>query len=170
MGPVKPRIETVKLLGKDHYIPVVRLRNEGDPLHVTEVLRRCQRDPHAISRVGAVSDEVLPVDVCHAWILDAELFVRRKRAVPSGGQKGLRMSGEVESVVAARQTNDRTPRAEVGSEQHDVFVLMLHYRGVVNRFYRVGDLGLGEDGVVRVSSDNVRLHDRLVASKSKTLL
>ena len=31
----------------------------------------------------------------------------------------------------------------------------------------VGDLGLGEDGVVAVSSDNVRLHGRLFASRSK---
>ena len=115
---------------------------------MTEVLRLCQGDPHAISRVGAVGDEVLPVHVCHARILDAELFVGRKRAVPGGSQKGLRISGEVESVGAACQTNDGPSRAEMGSEQHDVLVLMLHHRRVVNGFHRVGDIGLGEDGVV----------------------
>src|SRR6266496_2423842 len=99
-----------------------------------------------------------------------ELFVGRKRSVLSGGQKGLRISGEVESIGAACQTKDGPSRAEMGTEQHDVLDLMLHHRCVVDRFYRVGDLDLGEDGIVRVSSDNVRLHDRLVGSKSKTLL
>ena len=81
MGPVQPGIEAVELLGEDHDIPIVRLGDEGDPFHLTEVLRLCQGDPHAISRVGAVGDEVLPVHACHAWILDAELFVGRKGAV-----------------------------------------------------------------------------------------
>ena len=73
----------------------------------------------------------------------------------------------MESVGAARQTNDGPSGAEMGSEQHDVLVPMLHHRRVVDRFHRVGDIGLGEDGVVSVSSDNVRLHDRLFASRSK---
>ena len=167
MGPVKPGIESVELLGKDHHVAVVRLRDQGDPFHLTEILRLCQRDPHAISRVGAVGDEVLPVEVCHARILDAELFVRRKRAVPGGRQKGLRIGGEVESVGAARQADDGPPRAQVGSEQHDVFVPMLHHRRIVDRLHRIRDIGFGEDGIVSVSPDNVRFHDRLVASRSK---
>ena len=87
--------------------------------------------------------------MCHARILDAELFVGRKRAVPGRSQKGLRIGGEVESVGAARQTNDGPSRAQMGAEQHDVLVPMLHHRRVVNGFHRVGDLGLGEDRVVR---------------------
>ena len=108
--------------------------------------------------------------MCHPWILDAELFVGRKRNVPGGSQKGLRMSGEVESVRAARQPNDGPSRAQMGTEQHDVLVLMLHHRRVVDRFYRVRDRGFGEDGVVSVASDNVQLHDDLAASRSKTAL
>jgi hypothetical protein len=43
----------------------------------------------------------------------------------------------------------------MGAEKHDVFVLMLHDRRVVNGFHWIGDFGLGEDGVVAVPSDNV---------------
>ena len=82
MGPVKAGIQSIELFGKDHHIPVVRLRDEGNPFHVTEVLRLCQGDPHAISRVGAVGDEVLPVNVCHARIFDAELFIDGKMGRP----------------------------------------------------------------------------------------
>ncbi len=106
MGTVKPRIEAVKLFGEDHHVPVVGLRDEGDPFHATEVLRLCQGDADSVSRVGAVGDEVLPIHVCHAWILDAELFVGRKRAVPGRSQKWLRIGREVEAVGAARQADD----------------------------------------------------------------
>src|SRR5437762_7499644 len=167
MGTVKPGIESVKLLGKDHYVPVIRLRNERDLFHLSEVLRLGQGDPHSISRVGAVGDDVLPFQPSHAWILHAELFVGGKRAVPRRSQKGLRTGGEVKSVGTTCQTNDGPARAEMGAEKHDVFVLMLHDRGVVNGFHWVGDRGLGEYGVVEVSSDNVRLHGRLFASRSK---
>src|ERR1041384_7781053 len=112
---------------------------------------------------------MLPVHVCYPRSLDAELFVRGKWAVPGRSQKGLRIGGEVESVGTTCQSNDGSSSAQVRSEQHDVFVLMLDRRRVVNRLYRVGDLGPGEDGVVRVASDNFRLHDRL-ASSSKILL
>src|ERR1700716_1509097 len=105
MGTVQARIEAVELLGKDHYVPIVRLGDERDPFHITEILRLCQGDPHAISRVGAVGDEVLPVNVCYARILDAELFVRSKRVVRGGSQEGLGGGGEVESVWAACQTD-----------------------------------------------------------------
>ena len=83
----------------------------------------------------------------HAWVFDAELFIGGKRAVPLGNQKGLWIGREVESVGTACQTDDGSSRAEMGAEKHDVFVLMLHHRRVVNGFHWVGDLGLGEDGV-----------------------
>src|SRR5207237_8990535 len=105
-------------------------------------------------------DDVLPFQPGHAWILHAELFIGGKKAVPVRNQKGLCIGGEVESVGTACQTNDGPSGAEMGAEKHDVFVLMLHDRRVVNGFHWVGDLGLGEDGVVEVSSDNVRLHGR----------
>ena len=147
MGTVKPGIEPVELLGKDHYVPIIRLRDEGDSFHVTEFLRLGQSDPHSISRVGAVCDDVLPFQAGHAWILHAELFIGGKRAVLLRNQKGLWIGGEVESVGTARQTDDRPSRAEMGAEKHDVFVLMLHHRRVVNGFDWIRDLGFGEDGI-----------------------
>src|SRR5438094_5574499 len=164
MGTVKPGVESTKLLGKDHHIPMIRLRDEGDPFHPTEVLRLGQSDPHSTSRVGAVGDDVLPFQPGHAWILHAELFIGGKRAVPRRSQKGLWIGGEVKSVGTTCQTNDGPACAEMGAEKHDVFVLMLHDRGVVNGFHVVGNRGLGEDGVADVSSDNIRLHGRLFAS------
>src|SRR6266542_4891284 len=117
MGTVKPGIESIELLGKDHYIPIIRLRDEGDPFHLTEILRLRQSDPHSVSRVGAVGDDVLPFQPGHAWILHAELFIGGKRAVPRRNHKGLRIGGEVESVRTARQTNDGPSRAEMGAEK-----------------------------------------------------
>src|SRR2546426_9142731 len=102
MGTVKPGIESIKLLGKDHHIPIIRLRDEGDPFHLTEVLRLGQGDPYSISRVGAVGDDVLPFQSRHAWVLHAELLIGGKRAVPLRNKKGLWISGEVESVGTAR--------------------------------------------------------------------
>src|SRR5258708_12910162 len=92
MGTVKPGIKSIKLLGKDHHIPIIRLRDEGDPFHLTEVLRLGQGDPYSISRVGAVGDDVLPFQSRHAWVLHAELLIRAKRAVPRRNQKGLRIA------------------------------------------------------------------------------
>src|SRR6202158_594512 len=131
MRTVKPGIKSIKLLGKDHHIPIIRLRDEGDPFHLTEVLRLGQGDPHSISRVGAVGDDVLPLQPGHAWVLHAELFIGGTRAVLRRNQKGLWIGGEAESVGTACQTNDGPSGAEMGAEKHDVFVLMLHDRRVV---------------------------------------
>src|SRR5260370_2156426 len=132
MGTVKSGIESIKLLGKDHHIPIIGLRDEGIPFHLTEVLRLAQGDPHSISRVGAVGDDVLPLQPGHAWILHAELFIGGKRAVLRWNQKGLWIGGEMESVGTARQTNDGPSRAGMVPENHDVFVFILHPRPLVN--------------------------------------
>ena len=39
MGPIKPRVEAIKLFGEDHHIPVVRLRDQRDPFYLMEVAR-----------------------------------------------------------------------------------------------------------------------------------
>src|SRR6266550_6390222 len=106
MGTVKSGIESIKLLGKHHHIPIIRLRDEGNPFHLTENLRLGQGDPHSISRVGAVSDDVLPLQPGHAWILNAELFIGGKRVVLRRNQKGFWIGGEMESIGTACQTND----------------------------------------------------------------
>src|SRR5260370_8551951 len=120
MGTVKSGIESIRLLGKDHQIPIIRLRDEGDTFHPTEVLRLGQGDPHSISRVGAVGDDVLPLQPGHAWVLHAELFIGGKRAVLRRNQKGLWIGGETESVASACQPNDGTPGRRMGPENNDV--------------------------------------------------
>src|ERR1019366_4791400 len=167
MRTVKASIKSIKLLGKDHHIPIIRLCDQGNSFHLTEVLRLGQGDPHSISRVGAIGDDVLPFQSGHTWVLHTELFIGGKRAVPVRNQKGLWVGGEAESVGTACQTNDGPSGAEMGAEKHDVFVSVLHDRRVVNGFHWIGDLGLGKNWVVAVPPDNVRLHDRLFASRSK---
>src|SRR5689334_23864226 len=103
----------------------------------------------------------------HAWILYAELFVSGERAAPCGNQKGFRIDVEVESVRAARQANDGPASTEMRTEKHDVLALMLYYRRVVDRFHWVRDFCLGEDGIVAISPDHIRLHDCFFSSKSK---
>src|SRR5258708_21352879 len=167
MRTVQPGIESVKLLGKDHNIPIVCLSDERNPFHLTEVLRLCQGDPHAISRVGAVSNYVLVLQARHSWILHAELLIGGERTIRRRNQKGFWIGDEMEPIHAACQTKDGSSRAEMRAEQHDVFVRMLHHRSVVDRFYRGGNLGLRKDGVVSVSSDNIGRHDHLFRSISK---
>src|SRR2546422_3189110 len=123
MGTVKPGIESIKLLGKDHHIPIIRLRDEGDPFHLTEVLRLGQGDPHSISRVGAVGDDVLPFQPGHAWVLHPELFIGGKRAVPARNQKGLWIGGGAASLGTSGPTKYGPSPAGAGAEKHDVFLL-----------------------------------------------
>src|SRR5258708_14020070 len=124
MGTVKPGIESIKLLGKDHHIPIIRLRDEGDPFHLTEVLRLGQGDPYSISRVGAVGDDVLPFQSRHAWVLHAELLIGGKRAVPRRNQKGLWIGGGGESGGTACPTNKGPAPTEGGAGKTDGFVPM----------------------------------------------
>ena len=155
MRPVKPGIQPIKLLGKDHHVPIIRLGDEGNPFHLTEVLRLGQGDPNSISRVRAIGDEVLSVQQGHAWILNAELFIGSERAVSPGNEKGLWISREAETIRTACQADDGPSGAEMRTKKHDVFVPVLHDRRVVNRFHGIRDLGLGEDGVVAIPSDDV---------------
>jgi len=83
--PAKHRVDRGKT---DHHIPIIRLRDEGDSFHLTEVLRLGQGDPYSISGVGAVGDDVLPFQSGHAWILHAELFIGGKGLSRAGIRKG----------------------------------------------------------------------------------
>src|SRR5712692_3270319 len=105
MRTVQPGIEPVKLLRKDHHVPIIRLRNQGDLFYLTEVLRFGQGDPDSISRVGAVGDDVLPLQWGHAWVLHAELLIGGKRSISRRCQKRLWGGREVESVGTACQSN-----------------------------------------------------------------
>ena len=59
MWTIEPGIKPVKLLGKDDDIPIIGFSNERDSFHLTKILRLGQSDPHPISRVSAVGDDVL---------------------------------------------------------------------------------------------------------------
>src|ERR1022692_2377369 len=109
MRTVKASIKSIKLLGKDHHVPIIRLCDEGNPFHLTEVLRLGQGDPHSISRVCTVGDDVLPVQQRYAWVLHAELFISSERAVPVRSQKRLWICGEVESIGTADPQPFLTP-------------------------------------------------------------
>src|SRR5690349_4201441 len=116
MRPVKPGIETVKLFGEDDHVAMICLSDERDFFHTIEVLSFGERDPDSISRVGAVGDDVLSVQWSHARVLHAKLLIFGKRTVALGGQKGLRIGGEAESVGASCQSYDGSSRAEMGAE------------------------------------------------------
>src|SRR5260370_38471303 len=98
----------------------MRVRDEVDPFHLTEVLRLGQGDPYSISRVGAVGDDVLPFKSGHAWILHAELFIGGKRAVPRRNQKGLGIGGEgeVSRVAGVTQGGTPGPGKAAGKQKH----------------------------------------------------
>src|SRR5260221_4499252 len=127
MRTVQPGIESIKLFGKDHHIPIICLGNEGYSFHLTEVLRFGQGDSHSIARVSAVGDDVFPFQPGHARVFNAELFVGGKWAVRRGSEKGLGIDGEVESVATAGQTKDRAAGAQMRTEKHDEFVLMFNH-------------------------------------------
>src|SRR5207302_8392481 len=103
-----------------------------------------------------------------AWIFHAEFFICRKWCLPLGRQKRLRIGGEPESVPAAGQTDDGSAGAKVRSKKHDVFVIVLDDRRIVNSRYGVWDLGPGENRIGRVAPDDVLLHATLSASSLRT--
>src|SRR5262249_28391193 len=92
-----------------------------------------------------------------------------KRTVSRGSQKGLWIGVEMKSVDAPCQTDDGPSGAEMGAEKHDVCILMLHHRRVVNCFNRVGNIGFREYGIVAVPSDDIAAHYGLFASRSKSV-
>src|SRR6185312_5175046 len=101
MRTVKPHIQSGKSFGKDHDVPVVRFCDKRESIHVPEVLCLSQSDPHPVSGIGTVGDDVLTFNLTHTWIFHAELFIGGKRAVKCGNQERLWIGGEVESVMAA---------------------------------------------------------------------
>src|ERR1022692_3063296 len=111
MRTVKSGVESIKLLGKDHHIPIIRLRDEGDPFHPTEGLRLGQGDPHSISRVCAVGDDVLSLHQGDARVLHAKLFIGSERAVRAGVRKGCRSAVEGDPLgLRAKPMMDRPVR------------------------------------------------------------
>src|SRR6185437_9546381 len=117
MRTVEPGVESPELLRENHHVPVVRLGDEGDFFHATEIFRLRQSDLDPVCRVDAICDEVLAFHAGYARIFDAELS-------RPGNQKGRRIGRKVESVAAARQTDNGPSGAQMRAEQHDVLVLM----------------------------------------------
>src|SRR6185437_10784250 len=169
MRTIKPGIEPVKLRWKNNHVPIIRLRYEGDFIHMFEIPRLSKGDSHPISRVGAVCDDVLAFQRGHARVLHPELLIGGERAIFLRSQKRRWRGGEVESIGTTCQPDDGPSRAKMGAEEHNVLILMFHHRGVVNGFYWIRYLGFGKDGVPTVSSDNVRCHNRSSAWRAKTL-
>src|SRR5690348_12119942 len=134
MRTVKPGIEPIKLLWKNHHVPIIRVRYEGDFFHVLEIPCLSKGNSYPISRVGTVCNDVLPFQGGHAWVLHSELLIGGKRAILVRSQKRRWRGGEVESVGTARQPDDGAPRTKMGAEKHDVLILMFHHRRVVNGF------------------------------------
>src|SRR5437870_11630494 len=139
MRTIKSGVEPIKFLRKNYDIPIIRLCDKRDLFYPTEVLRLGQGNPHSISRVCAIGNDVLPVDPGHAWVFHAELFISSERSVLVGSQKGRWIGGEAESVGTACQANDGPAGAEVRTEKHDVFVPVLHDRCVRSEERRVGE-------------------------------
>src|SRR6516162_397107 len=123
MRTVEPSVESVKLFWKEHHVPIVGFCNQADFFDMREILSFGQRDPHSVSGVGAVGNDVFIVETSYTWILHAELFIGCKRPVSLRNQKRLRIRGEAESVVTARQPNNGPPGPKMGAEKHDVFIL-----------------------------------------------
>src|SRR5436309_15228460 len=108
MGTVKSGIKAIKFVGKDYNVPIIRLCDKRNPFYPTEVLRLGQGNPHSISRVCAIGNDVLAVDPGHAWVFHAELFISSERSVPVGSQKGPWIGGEAESSgLRAKPMMDR---------------------------------------------------------------
>src|SRR5438045_8145781 len=128
MGTVKSGIKAIKFVGKDYNVAIIRLRDKRNPFYQTEVLRLGQANPHSISRVCAIGNDVLPVDPGHSWVFHAELFIGSESSVPVGSQKGPWIGGEAEPVGTRCQANDGPSGAEVSTEKHDVFVHVFHDR------------------------------------------
>src|SRR5258708_38094222 len=106
MRPVQAGIESIKLLGKDHRVPIIRLGDERYPFHRTEVFRFGQGDPHSMARVSAVGNDVFSFQPGHAWVFNAELFIGGKWTVRCRREKGLGIGGKVESIATAGQTKN----------------------------------------------------------------
>src|SRR5437660_10930004 len=105
MRTVQPRIESIKLFGKDDHIPIICLSNEGYPFHLAKVVGFGQSDPHSIARVGVVGEDVFPFQPRHAWIFNAELFVACKWAVRGRSEKTLWIDDGVVCFVTAGHTD-----------------------------------------------------------------
>src|SRR3954466_16190514 len=120
MGAVKPGIKTVELFREDHDIPIVSLCDERDFLYLAKVCGFGESDSHAVSGIGAVSNEVFSSHPRYARVLNAEFLIRRKRTVTLRNEKRPGICNEMESVNTARRANDRSSGAQMGTEQHDV--------------------------------------------------
>src|SRR5437868_14983083 len=112
MRTVKSGIKAIKFFGKDDDIPIVRLCDKRNPFYPTEVLRLGQGNPHSISGVCAIGNDVLPIDPGHSWVFNPELFIGSERSVPVGSQKGPWIGGEAEPV--------RSEERRVGKEGRTV--------------------------------------------------
>jgi hypothetical protein len=113
MRTVKSGIKAIKFLGKDYDIPIVSLCDKRNPFYPTEVLRLGQGNPHSISRVCAIGNDVLPIDPGHSWVFNSELFIGSERSVPVGSQKGPWIGDEAEPIRTTCQANDGPSGAEM---------------------------------------------------------
>src|SRR5581483_11007947 len=116
MRTIKPGIKPVKFVGEDDHIPIIGFSNERDSFHLSEILCLGQSNPHPISRVSAVGDDVRSLQKCYPRVFHAELFILGKRAVALRSEKRLWIGRKVEAIGAAGQTYDGASGAKMGAE------------------------------------------------------
>src|SRR5436309_1196807 len=101
MRAVQTRIQPSKLFRKKYHVPIVRLGDQRNSFDAHEVASFCQGDAHSVSRVGAVGNQVLTIQISDARVFDTELFVLGKGAALSWLQERLRIGGEMKSIQTA---------------------------------------------------------------------
>ena len=157
--PMNHRVPIAKAAGKDGRVLVLGRHDRAEPGEGDEVFRLRQRHQRSAVRVGRVGDDPLAavlVDPGHTSVFHAPLFFRVVCRI--GRETGLGVDPPVRhAVVAPGHGQMRMSPAVLDADEQDRFLAQLTRAGVEHRVGRIGPVSGGQDGVVAVAMEQLRV-------------
>ena len=105
--------------------------------------------------VCAVGEKIFVLHRVYTKILDSKFFIFPKNTVRGRCEKRLGKNCEGKAVFAVSPADNGAPVFQVGSEKHDVAVIVLNDAGIMDCCDRIGYIVLCEDGILGVSFKDV---------------
>ena len=81
MGPVQTYIPAAELFRENDYVAKIGLGDQGHPFHFFKIPGTRQGNPHAVTGIGAVGQQVLSLHRANSEVLDPERLIFPKNAV-----------------------------------------------------------------------------------------
>ena len=159
--PVQLNIPAVDLFREDDRIAIVGLCDKRDSLDIDKISRLGKPDPHAMLRIGTVSNVIRPIQRINPRVFDAKRLVHSEIALFGRSHERFGINGKVKPIIANRLTDDRTPRIQMRAKQHNILTVKLDHTRIMDGFHFIRHIRFRQNRITLISCYKFFSHYRI---------